>query len=201
MSLRGLVTLVIVLALTIGDTLLIAEAQIGKVSHVGVVVPGSSSSFAPRVVAFRQGLRDLGYVERQNLVVHVTPARDLIEIEAAFSTMAATGTGAVVVLDDGVFVHHRTRMASLALQKRLPMVNALRELAEAGGLMAYGPSLTSLARRAATFVDRILKGAKPADLPVEQPTTFELVINLKTAKVLGLTIPQSVLVRADEVIQ
>ncbi len=89
----------------------------------------------------------------------------------------------------------------LAAKNRLPVVYPWREFADAGGLMAYGPNVADLHRRAATYVDKILKGAKPADLPVEQPTKFELVINLKTAKALGLTIPQSLLGRADEIIQ
>jgi putative ABC transport system substrate-binding protein len=100
-----------------------------------------------------------------------------------------------------MFINERRRLVDLAAKNRLPAVYAQREFVDAGGLMAYGPNVADLSRRAATYVDKILKGAKPADLPIEQPTKFELVINLKTAKALGLTIPQSVLGRADEIIQ
>jgi putative ABC transport system substrate-binding protein len=115
--------------------------------------------------------------------------------------MAKERVGALVVLSDAIFSSHRTRLADLAARSRLPAAYGVREYVEAGGLMSYGPSLLDSYRRAATYVDKILKGAKPAELPVEQPTKFELVINLKTAKALVLTIPQSVLLRADEIIQ
>ena len=100
-----------------------------------------------------------------------------------------------------MLVSERGRLASLAAKNRLPAVYTLREFVDAGGLMAYGPDLADLSRRTATYVDKILKGAKPGDLPVEQPTKFELVINLKTARTLGLTIPPSMLARADQIIE
>jgi putative tryptophan/tyrosine transport system substrate-binding protein len=108
---------------------------------------------------------------------------------------------AVLVLGDSMFFLHRARIADLAKRQRLPTMSVQREHAEAGGLMAYGANLADIYRRAATYVDKILKGAKPADLPIEQPTKFELVINMKTAKALGLTLSASILARADEVIQ
>jgi putative ABC transport system substrate-binding protein len=123
------------------------------------------------------------------------------ELEGAFSTMAGERLSALLALSDGMFYVNRTRIADLALRNRLPSMFGSGDHARAGGLMAYAPRSVDNYRRAATYVDKILKGAKPADLPVEQPTKFELVINLKTAKALGLTIPPSVLLRADEVIQ
>ena len=123
------------------------------------------------------------------------------ELERTFAAMRRERPGALVVLSDPFMLLHRGRLADLAAKNRLPAMYPWREHAEAGGLMAYGPNLPDLFRRAATYVDKILKGAKPADLPVEQPTRFELVINLKTAKALGLTFPPSVLIRAEHVIQ
>ncbi|MBI2014639.1 MAG: ABC transporter substrate-binding protein [Candidatus Rokubacteria bacterium] len=108
---------------------------------------------------------------------------------------------ALLVLGDATFWFHRIRIAELAAQRRLPTMFAQREHVEAGGLMSYGVDLRESYRRAATYVDKILKGAKPADLPVEEPTKFELVVNLKTAKALGLTIPPIVLGRADQIIE
>ena len=123
------------------------------------------------------------------------------EIEDAFAVIVRERPGALLVLADRLFLYHRERIMDFATKHRLPGVHAYRELVEAGGLMSYGPSYAGMHRRAAYFVDRILKGAKPADLPVERPAIFELVINLKAAKALGLTIPQSVLLRATELIQ
>ena len=128
-------------------------------------------------------------------------ARGPNEFDGAFAAMAKERVGALLVLSDVMLNSHRTRLADLAARSRLPAIYGVRESVEAGGLMSYGPSFLDLFRRAATYVDKILKGAKPAELPVELPTEFELVINMKTAKALGLTIPQSLLVRADEVIQ
>jgi len=133
--------------------------------------------------------------------LHILPARTAPEIEAAFAEVRRQRAGGLLVLRDGVFFSRRTQIAALAAKGRLPAIYGIREEAEAGGLMAYGASLPHMFRRAATYVDKILKGAKPADLPVEQPTRFELVINLWTARALGLTIPRSVLSLADEVIQ
>jgi len=128
-------------------------------------------------------------------------ARGPNEFDGAFAAMAKERVGALLVLSDAMLSSHRTRLADLAARSRLPSAYAVRESVEAGGLMSYGPSFLDLFRRSAAYVDKILKGAKPADLPVEQPTNFELVINLKTAKALGLTIPQSLLHRADQVIE
>jgi putative ABC transport system substrate-binding protein len=123
------------------------------------------------------------------------------DFDRAFSDMTRERAGALTVLSNSLFFNQRRRLVDLAAKNRLPTVYSVREFVDAGGLMAYGPNFAEVYRRAATFVDRILKGAKPADLPVEQPTKFELVINLKTAKALGLTIPPSVLGRADQVIE
>ena len=123
------------------------------------------------------------------------------DFERAFSEMTKMHADALTVLSSNMFVSERRRLVDLAAKNRLPAMYNVREYVDAGGLMAYGANLADLYRRAATYVDKILKGAKPGDLPVEQPTKLELIINLKTAKTLGLTIPQSVLGRADEVIQ
>jgi putative ABC transport system substrate-binding protein len=121
------------------------------------------------------------------------------EFERAFRDMEATG--AVIQLDDVLFTSHRSRLVELAAKKRLPVVYGFREFMEAGGLMAYGADLPDQYRRAATYVDKILKGSQPAELPVQQPTKLELLINLKTASALGLAIPPALLARADEVIE
>jgi putative ABC transport system substrate-binding protein len=123
------------------------------------------------------------------------------EFEAAFAAIARQRPSALFMIDDRFLLAHRARIIAFAARQRLPAMYSYKEFVDAGGLISYAPSYPAMFRRAATYVDKILKGARPGDLPIEQPTKFELVINLKTAKALGLTIPQSVLARADEVIQ
>ena len=135
------------------------------------------------------------------LRLQLVGARGPDELEGAFEAMTRARAGALFVPADIIFVRHAQRIADLAARHRLPAMYGFREHVQAGGLMSYAANFAVMFRRAATFVDKILKGAKPAELPVEQPTKFELVINLKTANALGLTIPQSLLLRADEVIQ
>jgi putative ABC transport system substrate-binding protein len=128
--------------------------------------------------------------------------REPSEFESTFARMTQAHVEALLVLPHPIVLRHRTRLVALAAESRLPTIwGPFREFVDAGGLMAYGPSLRDQYRRAAYFVDKILKGAKPADLPVEQPTKFELVINLTSAKALGLTIPPHILFQADEVIR
>ena len=128
-------------------------------------------------------------------------ARGPNDFDGAFAAMSKYRAEALLVVADAMFNLHRGRLADLAAQVRMPGVFGGREYAEAGGLMSYGPNVPHQLRQAAVYVDKILKGAKPADLPVEQPTKFELVINLKTAKAIGLTIPPSLLLQADQVIE
>ena len=139
----------------------------------------------------------------RDLRVHLQllDVREPKDLDGIFPAAKAARVNAVITIPSPFFATHRVRVAHLALKSRLPAVSIETGFPQAGGLMSYGPNIPDSHRRAATYVDRILKGAKPADLPVEQPTRFELVINLKTAKALGLTIPQSILARADVVIQ
>jgi ABC-type uncharacterized transport system substrate-binding protein len=123
------------------------------------------------------------------------------QLEEAFARFARERADALLVPPDVTFTTHRRRITSLALAARLPMIYFLRQSAVDGGLMSYGPNQVENYRRAATYVDKILKGAKPQDLPIERPTKIELIINLTTAKALGLTVPPTLLARADEVIE
>ncbi len=142
-----------------------------------------------------------GAAQSLGLQLLLLEARGPGDFDGAFAAMTRERVGALLVVTDPVFIPHRARLVNLAAKNRLPSIFTQRADVEAGGLMSYGPNFADMYRRAAIYVDKILKGAKPADLPVEQPTKFELVINLKTAKALGLTIPPSLLQRADEVIQ
>jgi putative ABC transport system substrate-binding protein len=133
--------------------------------------------------------------------VHFAAVRASPDIEGALASVKDERSEGLVVLPDRIFLHERGRLMAFAAQHRLPGVYAYRELVEAGGLMSYGPSYADLHKRAALFVHKILKGASPADLPVEQPTVFEFVVNLKAARSLGLEVPATLLARADEVIE
>ncbi len=147
-------------------------------------------------------LRDLEEASRALRVrLHAREARQPQQIDQALAGLARERPDALLVLNDPMFFTHRERIVQLALQHRLPGAFQSREFAEAGGLLSYAPSFADIFRRLATYVDRILRGAKPADLPVEQPTRFELVINLRTARILGLTIPPALLLRADHLIE
>jgi putative ABC transport system substrate-binding protein len=155
----------------------------------------SSPNSAPSLHETETAARALG-VQLQPVEV-----RAPYPFDQAFATMTAAHADALITQPSGVFWYRRTQIVDLAARTRLPGIFPDRELAEAGGLMTYGPSVAANFRRAATYVDKILKGAKPGDLPVEYPMKFELVINLKTAKALGLTIPPTLLFQADEVIR
>ena len=179
----------------VGKYLQLIKEAVPKVSRVAVLW-NQDSQMHPLIV------REAEVAARAlQLQVQSVGVRGADEFEGAFAAMTKERASAVVVLGDPAFLLHQKQLAELAARSRLPAIYALTDHVEAGGLMAYSANFAEAARRAATYVDRILKGAKPGDLPVEQPTKFELVINLKTAKALGLTIPPSLLQRADELIQ
>jgi putative tryptophan/tyrosine transport system substrate-binding protein len=173
---------------------LLREA-VPKVTHLAVLWNPEAGGAESRVKELHTAAGVL------KLTPHVFEARNVNEFDGAFAAMARAHLGGLIVVPDPLTLRHRDQIVRLAAQTRLPATYGFLEFARAGGFIAYGPSVADQARRAAAYVDKILKGAKPGDLPVEQPTKFELVINLKTAKALGLTIPPSLLARADEVIQ
>ncbi|MGH7304811.1 MAG: ABC transporter substrate-binding protein [Candidatus Rokuibacteriota bacterium] len=170
---------------------------IPSVARVGVLVNPDNTGAASQLKTAQAAAPALGLTV---LPIEVK-GRERGDMDLVFARMGQLRLGGLVIIGDPTVSVHRKRIGELVVQTRLPAVSTVREWAEAGLLMAYGTSFHELWRRTATYVDKILKGAKPADLPVEQPTKFELVINLKTAKALGLTIPQSLLVRADQVIR
>ena len=179
----------------VGKQLELLKEVVPKVSRVAVLGDPGHPQYGSQLREAEVASRSL------RVQLQVVEARGPSEYDSAFGTMVRKRAEALLVLPDPVSFLNRRPHLDLAAKHRLPASYGSREFVDAGGLISYGPSLSDLWRRAATYVDKILRGAKPGDLPVEQPTKFELVINLKTAKALGLTIPQSVLLRADEVIE
>jgi putative tryptophan/tyrosine transport system substrate-binding protein len=158
--------------------------------------------FSPAVPSHVPTLRAVEAAgQRLALQAHLQPVRTVEDFDAAFVTMARERVDGFFVSASTLTLAHRARLAELALQHRLPGLFGARDNVVAGGFMSYAPVAPDLVRRAATYIDKILKGAKPADLPVEQASNYQLVINLKTAKALGLEIPPTLLARADEVIE
>jgi putative ABC transport system substrate-binding protein len=178
-----------------GKRLELLREVVPKVSHIAVIW-NPISPF--QIISEKEMLDAARALQIKVLSLGVKGEDDLPN---AFAAVVKERPGALFVLADRLFLHYRTRLMEFALKHRLPGVHAYVELVEAGGLMSYGPNYAEMHRRAAYFVDKILRGTKPADLPVEQPKKFELVINLKTAKQIGITIPANVLARADRVIK
>jgi len=179
----------------VGKQFEVLKQAVPEISRVALLWNSANPGSAPQLREAEAAARALG-VRLQTLEARVPQ-----EIDSAFAAMTRERAGALVVLADAILLNQRKQIAELAAMKRLPSASAMGEYAEAGGLIAYSANFLDLERRAATFVDKILKGAKPGDLPIEQPTKFDLVINLKTAKALGLTIPPALLLRADQVIE
>jgi putative ABC transport system substrate-binding protein len=179
----------------VGKELQLLTEAIPRLSTVAVLRNPTNQAQLAELREAEIAVRPLG----MRLQILDAPTPD--EFDGAFAAMTKEAAGALLILRDPMFILQRTRIAALAAKRRLPAMAYTRELVEAGLLMAYGPDQRDIWHRSATFVDKILKGAKPGDLPIEQPTKFELVINLKTAKTIGLTIPPSLLARADKVIE
>jgi putative ABC transport system substrate-binding protein len=177
----------------VGKQLEVLTELVPGLRRVGILADGETPGLRGE---FTDAARRLGLPEPG--VINV---REVPQLAPAFAEAARARTQALLVTMAGITFAQRARVAQLALDRRLPVFAYFRELPEAGGLMSYGPDLRDIYRRAAGYVDRILQGARPADMPVEQPTKFELVVNLRTARALGLRIPPAVLARADEVIE
>jgi ABC-type uncharacterized transport system substrate-binding protein len=179
----------------LGKRFELLKETLPNLSRLGILFNPDVAATRSRQTAMTETARTLG------LTTIPVEARGLDELEQAFATMVRERAQAFVMQGDSVLFSYRGQIAEMALRNRLPAVSIQRELAEAGFLLTYGADIPDLYRRSAGFVDRIFKGAKPADLPVEQPTKFELVVNLKTAKALGVDVPPTLLARADEVIE
>jgi putative ABC transport system substrate-binding protein len=188
-----------------GLTILVADLTSKRLALLKEVVPGLTRVVAlanPTNRSTADELQELGKAAQALRVeTQVVEARSRTQIESAGAALAKTRAGALLVFADPVLLANRDRVVAVVAQSRLPAVYAWKEYADAGGLMAYAPNWEELTQRAASFVDRILKGAKPADLPIEQPTRWELIINLRAAKGLGLAMPPSLLRLADHIIE
>ena len=173
----------------------LAKETLPGLARVAILWNPNNASVTLRFKETEAAAREMG------LKLHSIEARQPGDFEKGLSAAVRAGAQALITTEDALMAGHRAEIIRLAIEHRLPVISGLRMFADAGGLLAYGPSSPDLWRRAAGHIDRIFAGTKPADLPVEQPTKFELIINLKTAKALGITIPASVLMRADQVIQ
>jgi putative ABC transport system substrate-binding protein len=180
---------------TVAKQVELLKMMIPRISRLGIMVNPNNSNSAGLISKAEAAVAGAG------LHGVLTPAVSLQEVETAFVTMANQSVEALMIFTDSVFTTHRRRIAELALENRLPTIFSQREPVEEGGLMSYGESLREFLRRSAAYVDKILKGARPADLPIEQPNRYFLVINLKTAKAIGLDIPPTLLALADQVIE
>jgi putative tryptophan/tyrosine transport system substrate-binding protein len=179
----------------VAKRLQLLKEVIPSATRIGVLLNPDNSSSVPQLRLTQEAASALG------LSILSVEARRLDDIDRAFATVRAKHAIALLLIADGLLGSNRKRIIQLTAKNRLPAIYWRREFVEDGGLMSYGASVVDLYRRAAAYVDKILKGARPSDLPVEQPTKFELTINLATAKALGLTMPQSIVMRADEVIR
>jgi len=178
-----------------GKRLELLKETLPNLSRVGILWNPGVASNRSRLTSMRDATQGMG------LMLVPVEARGQDAFEQAFTTMMNERMQAFVILGDAVLFNYRGQIAEMAMRNRLPAASSFKEFAEAGLLLTYGANVQDLFRRSAVFVDKIFKGAKPADLPVEQPTKFELVVNLKTAKALGIDIPPTLLARADEVIE
>jgi putative ABC transport system substrate-binding protein len=179
----------------VGKQLELLKEVVPTVARVALLWNPANPGHAPQLREAEAAAQVLG------VQLHMLEARVPQDLDSAFAAMTRERADALLMLAEGVFTNQLRQIAELATQRRLPSIYGVTEYVEAGGLMVYTANFLDLERRAAIYVDKILRGAKPGDLPVEQPTTFELVINLKTAQALGLTIPPRLLFQADKVIQ